>query len=152
MTTFIIISAAVFLGSCLFGAIEGRIDAVYGTDPNHKKDWRKRLLIAVPVSILVVRIFLYKLVPHDDWWLYDKPFVSVVATVFMILAMGFLYGFFLDITHNISKGNPLTYVGNTADSDKFARDNNLDGWVLAKLAGGILSMIFYFAWVVNAIS
>lgn len=152
MTTLIIISTLVFLGSCVFGAIEGRLDAIYGTDPNHKKDWRKRLLIAVPASILVVRIFFYKLIPSDDWWLYDKPFISVIATFLMIVTMGFLYGFCLDVAHNISKGKPLNYVGNTAESDKFARDNNMKNWVIEKLAGGIIFGMIYFAWVINALT
>lgn len=151
MTTFIIISTAIFLLSVIAGAIEGRLDALYGTDPDHKKDFWLRVCIGLPFMILANRFILYRLLFSDGWWLYDKPFVAVVATIFMFVGCGLLYGYFLNITHNKNKNKPLDYIGNTAGLDKLARKLGIKNLNIMMPIGGLMFVLFYYLWTFNAI-
>jgi len=146
MTAFITISALVIIASAIAGAIEGKLDATYGTDPDHSKDFKKRLAVGAVVAIIVNRVLLYRLLPQDDWWLYDRPFVCVIATLLYIGCIGFIYGFCLDVAHNTKKRRPVSFVGSTAQSDIWANKNGIKFWVFAKLGGAIISGIMYYAW------
>lgn len=137
MTTFIIISSLIILATLIAGAIEGNHDATYGTDPDHKKDFGVRLIIGILVSFPFNFAFL------SEW------VVFLVASVFMLLALGFGYGLLLDISFNLKRGLPLTYIGNTALSDIEARKIRKKGiWLLVvKLMGFAFSVFFYYAWI-----
>lgn len=151
MKTLLIISALAFVLAMILGFAEGRHDAIKGTDPDHSKDFKFRLGIGSICAILIVRIWLWELVPFDDWWLYDRPFVSIIATLFMLSGLGFIYGFFLDITFNLAKGHQIDYIGKTAKSDQWARENKKP-IVWMKLLAAAVSLVFYFGWVLNFVS
>jgi hypothetical protein len=151
MIALIVVSAMVLIATCIFGTVEGIRDAKHGTDPDHSKDFYLRLVIGAFVSSLLVRILLFRLLPYGTDWLDSKAFICSLSILFILGGMGGLYGFFLDISHNKSKGKAINYVGETADSDEWAKSKGRKNWVWEKLGFGLMFSLFYFLWVINAL-
>lgn len=137
MTTFIIISSLIIIATFIAGAIEGSNDATYGTDANHKPDFIVRVIVGTIVSSVFNFAFI------SNW------FVFVVAFVLFDIALGFAYGFSLDLTYNLKRGFKASYIGNTALSDIEARKIRTSGiwYITIKLIGFAMFAFVYYAWV-----
>lgn len=165
MTLLIVVSTALIIASVIGGKLEGKHDALNGTDPQHWKDWLKRAAVAVPFSIVTILFLFYPFQPLSDSWFYTPQAKSLIALWFLLQGMALFYGFFLDTTHNKYKGKEPDYVGssapnydslkymaygNTAASDKLAHKWGVSKWLVeGKFWGGVASSFIYFAWIIN---
>lgn len=144
MKTYIILTIIYFVGSAVFGSIEGYRDAKNGTDIDHSKDFWKRVTVGLIIAFPLNYWFIWLTKP------YDPILVIGWALVCMIVGAGFLYGMCLNIAHNMYKKKPLGYIGNTAETDKLIRDNKLQRVaILIFLAGASWFIFFFYSWVLN---
>lgn len=114
MTTFIIITTIVFISFALIGIIERK------TKANIDLKWKIAIIAAT--SIFSNRLTLFNLIPYNEGVLYSKAFVSVIATIFMLIGATL-------INHYFAKRTQLMYF-----------------------IGGLFGVFFYYAWCINAIS
>lgn len=150
MTTFITISILIFITTALLGAREGYLDAKNGTDPDHSKDFIGRVIIGTLVSSIFNDIGTQILFRQNltDW--VDYAVYMVFQPTFMFVSMGFLYGACLNIAYNLKKGNKVTYIGTTAETDKFVKKVGIDKATLAIfIAGALIFGFFYYSWILS---
>lgn len=129
--------------TAIIAMIEGISDAKNGTDPDHSKDFKARVIIGTLLCLIANTLYFLRV-----FEMLDTAIAIGVSSGLMIASFGFMYGAILNISYNITKNKPLGYIGNTAEVDKLARKENMTKWVtLSFVAGAILFGIFYWAWV-----
>jgi len=150
MTTFIITSILIFIATAFLGAREGYRDAKDGTDPDHSKDFVWRVCVGFLISAIFNDIgneILFKNNLND--WI-DYIVYMVFQPTFMLVSLGFLYGALLNIAYNLKKGKKITYIGTTAETDKFSRKEGIDKYTLIIFfSASALFGLFYYAWILS---
>lgn len=129
--------------TAIIAMVEGIRDARHGTDPDHSKDFWTRVIVGFIPCLIFNTVYFWR-----AFDLLETVFVISAASLGMLTSFGFMYGAILNISYNLTKNKPLGYIGNTAETDKLARKENLTKWVtLIFIGGAILFGIFYWAWV-----
>jgi hypothetical protein len=148
MTVFIIISALIFIFTAFLGAREGYLDAKNGTDPDHSKDFIRRVVVGSIVCLLFNGITSLSLLRHNltDW--IACVLYLLVIPMFMLVSMGFLYGACLNVAYNLKKNKPITHIGSTAETDKFVTKAGIHKLTLVIfISGALLFGFIYYAWI-----
>jgi hypothetical protein len=129
--------------TAIIAITEGIRDARHGTDPDHSKDFWTRVIMGMIICLLANTLYFWR-----AFEFLDTVLAIGVSSFLMLVSFGFMYGAILNISYNLTKNKPLGYIGNTAETDKIARKENLTKWLtLLFIGGAILFGVFYWAWV-----
>lgn len=138
--TIVIIMYAI---TAVIAMIEGISDAKNGTDQDHSKDFKARVIVGLILCSLANTLYFWR-----AFEFLETVLAIGVSSLAMLASFGFMYGAILNISYNLTKNKPLGYIGNTAETDKVARKAKISKWVtISFIAGAIIFGIFYRNWV-----